>query len=269
MLTGFVHVVAAQSDTSSPFVTSPPLVVERMLALAGVKSGDYVVDLGSGDGRIVIAAAKRTGVRAMGVEYDPKLVALSRQNSAAQNVADRTKFIEGDLFAVDLSGASVITVYLLPDVNRKLRDKLLAELKPGARLVAHDFDMESWRPDQVESFYAPQKNDGRGGTSRIMLWIIPAQARGEWRIESASLPGGHGTLSLAQNFQVISGELTVGDERTVLSGPQLRGTDIRFTAPAAGHPLQFVGQIDANEISGTVRDGADAREWRWRATRAR
>jgi SAM-dependent methyltransferase len=269
MLIVFAHVVAAQSDTSSPFVTSPPLVVERMLALAGVGTGDYVVDLGSGDGRIVIAAAKRAGVRAMGVEYDPKLVALSRKNAIAQDVADRTRFVEGDLFAVDLSGATVITVYLLPDVNRKLRDKLLAELKPGARLVAHDFDMESWRPDQVESFYAPQKNNGRGGTSRIMLWIIPAEARGEWQIESAALPGGHAELSVGQNFQMISGELTLDDGKVALSGPSLRGTEIRFHATAAGRPLQFVGRIDANEMVGTVRDGADAREWPWRAARAR
>jgi precorrin-6B methylase 2 len=155
----------AQLDTSSPFVTTPPMVVERMLALAGVTAKDYVVDLGSGDGRIPIAAAKGYGARAMGVEYDPKLVKLSRQNASAQGVTDRVTFVEGDLFAVDLSGATVVTVYLLPDVNRKLRDKLLAELKPGARLVAHDFDMESWRPDRVENLFAPQKNDGRGGTS--------------------------------------------------------------------------------------------------------
>jgi SAM-dependent methyltransferase len=265
-LAACTHFAAAQTDTTSPFVTSPPLVVERMLELAGVTSKDYVVDLGSGDGRIVIAAAKRFGARAMGVEYDPKLVALSRQNALEQGVADRARFVEGDLFQVDLSDATVITVYLLPDVNRKLRDKLLAELKPGSRLVAHDFDMESWRPDQTESFYAPQKNQGRGGTSRIMLWIIPAQARGKWRIASESLPAGKAELSIAQNFQAIEGEMTMGEERIALGKPGLRGTEIRFAVPAASGPLEFVGRIDANEIVGTVRGGA--REWTWRATRA-
>ncbi len=258
---------AAQTDTSSPFVTSPPLVVERMLALGGVTSKDYVVDLGSGDGRIVIAAAKRYGARAMGVEYDPKLVALSRRNAVEQGVADRTRFIEGDLFAVDLSDATVITVYLLPDVNRKLRDKLLKELEPGTRLVAHDFDMESWRPDHVESFYAPQKNDGRGGTSRVMLWIIPADARGEWRLESASLPAGGADLSIAQNFQAIEGDLKLGAERVTLSKPALRGAEIRFDVPAAGGPLEFVGQVSADEMVGTVRGGG--REGAWRAQRKR
>jgi precorrin-6B methylase 2 len=255
----------AQLDTSSPFVTTPPMVVERMLALAGVTAKDYVVDLGSGDGRIPIAAAKGYGARAMGVEYDPKLVKLSRQNASAQGVADRVTFIEGDLFAVDLSGATVITVYLLPDVNRKLRDKLLAELKPGARLVAHDFDMESWRPDQVESFYAPQKNDGRGGTSKLMLWIIPATARGDWHVESGSLPNGKAELSIAQNFQAIEGELALGEERLTVSKPMLRGTEIRFGVPVAGGPLEFSGRIDGNKITGTVRSGD--REWPWHAIR--
>lgn len=263
----FADLATAQTDTSSPFVTSPPIVVERMLALAGVTAEDYVVDLGSGDGRIVIAAAKRHGARAMGVEYDPKLVALSRQNAIAQGVADRTRFIEGDLFQVDLSEATVVTVYLLPDVNRKLRDKLLAELKPGARLVAHDFDMESWRPDLTESFYAPQKNDGRGGTSRIMLWIIPAETRGDWRVESESLPAGKAQLAIGQNFQAIEGEITLGGERFTLAKPRLRGTEIRFDVAAANGPLQFVGRIDGNEMVGTVRGGG--RDGPWRATRAR
>jgi precorrin-6B methylase 2 len=255
----------AQLDTSSPFVTTPPMVVERMLALAGVTAKDYVVDLGSGDGRIPIAAAKGYGARAMGVEYDPKLVKLSRQNASAQGVTDRVTFVEGDLFAVDLSGATVVTVYLLPDVNRKLRDKLLAELKPGARLVAHDFDMESWRPDRVENLFAPQKNDGRGGTSKLMLWFIPANARGDWRVESESVPNGKAELSLGQNFQAIEGEMTLGAESITLSKPTLRGVDIRFDVQATKAPLRFAGRIDGNRISGTVRSGE--REWPWHATR--
>lgn len=258
--------VAAQTDTTSPFVTSPPLVVERMLALAGVTSEDYVIDLGSGDGRIVIAAAKRYGARAMGVEYDPKLVTLSRQNAAAQGVADRVSFVEGDLFKVDLSPATVVTVYLLPDVNLKLREKLLAELKPGSRLVAHDFGMESWRPDQTESFYAPQKNDGRGGTSRIMLWVVPAQARGEWKVASAGLPPGGAQLAIAQNFQAIEGEMTLGGESVALARPRLRGREIGFSVPAQGGALQFVGRVDGNVMTGTVRGSGG--EWPWRATRA-
>jgi len=261
------EIAASQTDTTSPFVTSPPLVVERMLALAGVTPEDYVVDLGSGDGRIVIAAAKRYGARAMGVEYDPKLVKLSRENAAAQGVADRVRFVEGDLFKVDLSAATVVTVYLLPDVNLKLRDKLLAELKPGSRLVAHDFDMESWRPDRIESFYAPQKNEGRGGTSRIMLWFVPAQARGEWTLESAGLPPGGARLSITQNFQVVEGEMTLGGETVALTRPLLHGKEISFDVAAPGGPLRLVGRVEGNAMAGTLR--GDGGEWPWRATRAR
>lgn len=266
-LTLCAGIAASQTDTTSPFVTSPPLVVERMLKLAGVTPEDYVIDLGSGDGRIVIAAAKRYGAHAMGVEYDPKLVALSRQNAAAQGVADRVRFVEGDLFKVDLSRASVVTVYLLPDVNLKLRDKLLAELKPGSRLVAHDFGMESWRPDETESFYAPQKNDGRGGTSRIMLWVVPAQARGDWQVESAGLPPGGARLAIAQNFQAIEGEMTLGGESVALEGPRLRGRDISFRVTAQGGPLQFVGRVEGGAMTGTLRGSGG--EWPWRAVHAR
>ena len=254
-----------QTDTSSPYVPSPPLVVDRMLALAGVTAKDVVIDLGSGDGRIPIAAAKQYGARAIGVEYDPKLVKLSRENASAAGVADQVRFVEGDLFKVDLSDATVVTVYLLPDVNRMLRDKLLAELKPGARLVAHDFDMESWRPDRTERFHAPQKHDGRGGESRIMLWVIPATVRGDWQLESGVLPEGKGALKIAQNFQAIEGDATVGGARVALGSPRLQGTEIRFAVPAAGRPLQFVGGIDGDAMAGVVRDGS--REWPWRARR--
>jgi len=260
--------VRAQTDFSSPYVPTPHATVERMLALAGVTRDDTVIDLGSGDGRIVIAAAKRYGARAIGVEYDPKLVAASRRNAGAEGVAERVKFVEGDLFKVDLSPATVVTVYLLPDVNLKLRDKLLAELKPGARLVAHDFDMESWRPDRVESFYAPEKNDGRGGESRVMLWIVPADARGTWQLRSGALPApGEAAVQIGQNFQTLEGNATLGNRRTALANPQLRGTQIRFSLDAGGGRLQFVGEVRGGEMAGTVR-GASG-EQPWRATRER
>jgi SAM-dependent methyltransferase len=239
-----------------------------MLGLAQVKAGDIVMDLGSGDGRIVIEAAKRHGVRAIGVEYDPKLVTVSRRNAGAAGVAGRVKFVEGDLFKVDLSAATVVTVYLLPDVNLKLRDKLLTELKPGARVVAHDFDMESWRPDRVESFYAPEKNDGRGGESRVMLWIVPADARGTWQLRSNALPApGAAAMQIGQNFQMLEGDAIQGNRRAALASPQLRGTQIRFALDLGGGPLQFAGEVRGGEMVGTVR-GASG-EQPWRATRGR
>jgi len=239
-----------------------------MLALAQVKGGDLVMDLGSGDGRIVIEAAKRYGARAIGVEYDPKLVAVSRRNAGAAGVADRVKFVEGDLFKVDLSLATVVTVYLLPDVNLKLRDKLLAELKPGARVVAHDFDMESWRPDRIESFYAPEKHNGRGGESRVMLWVVPANVRGTWQLRSVALPApGAAAVQISQNFQTLEGEATVGDRRAALANPQLRGTQIRFALDLGGAPLQFAGEVRGGQMVGTLRSASG--EQPWRATRGR
>ncbi|MCL4799720.1 MAG: class I SAM-dependent methyltransferase [Burkholderiales bacterium] len=258
----------AQSDFSSPYVPTPTVAVERMLGLAQVTRDDLVMDLGSGDGRIVIAAAKRHGARATGVEYDPKLVALSRQNALAAGVGERVRFVEGDLFDVDLSPATVVTVYLLPDVNLKLRDKLLRELRPGARVVAHDFDFESWRPDRVESFYAPEKNRGRGGTSRVMLWIVPAEVRGTWVLRSAALPApGEAQVVLSQNFQVLEGDAMLGERRAALREPALRGAVIRFSLDAVAGPLRFAGEVRGDEIAGTVRGAAGT--WPWRATRRR
>jgi SAM-dependent methyltransferase len=266
LLAGCSVPTGVQSDFSSPYVPSPSTTVERMLAVAMVTPGDIVMDLGSGDGRIVIAAAKRYGARGTGVEYDPKLVEMSRRNAREAGVADRVNFIEGDLFKVDLSTATVVTVYLLPDVNLKLRDKLLAELSPGTRVVAHDFDMESWRPDRVESFYAPEKNSGRGGTSRVMLWIVPAHARGTWKLRSPALPApGEAEVQITQNFQALEGQATVGHRRVALTAPTLRGAEIRFAIDAGGGPLEFVGEVRGHEIVGTVHGAAGA--WSWRATR--
>lgn len=259
---------AQKTRPDAPFIPTPPAVVAEMLRVAAVGAYDVVYDLGSGDGRIVIAAAKRHGARATGVEYDPRLVAVSRRNAGAAGVADRVRFLEGDLFKVDLSPATVVTVYLLPDVNRKLRDKLLAELRPGTRVVAHDFDMESWRPDRVESFYAPEKHNGRGGESRVLLWIVPAEVRGAWRLESAALPApGEVQLALGQNFQRIEGEATLGGLSATLREPALRGVLIRFSLDLGAGPLAFAGEVRGDEMVGTARGAAGT--WPWRATRRR
>ena len=155
-----------ESKKIVPFVPSPQVVVDKMIELAGVKKGDVVYDLGSGDGRIVIAAAKR-GARAVGFEIDPDLVAESRANIQKAGVQESAEIRNQDILTVDLSGASVITMYLLPDVNLKLRPNLLSQLKPGSRVVSHSFDMGDWKPDKVEQV------EGR----TIYFWIIPAKKR--------------------------------------------------------------------------------------------
>lgn len=162
-----------------PFITTPDHVTVAMLELAGTGPADRVIDLGSGDGRIVITAARRFGARGLGVEIVPDLVVRSRENAKRAGVADRAEFREQDLFATDLSGASVITMYLLPEVNLQLRPRLLA-LAPGTRIVSHDWDMGDWTPDRSLTVAAPEKTIGREKLSRLHLWVVPARVDGLW-----------------------------------------------------------------------------------------
>lgn len=170
---------AVRAQDEVPFITTPDAVTLAMLELAGVKPSDRLVDLGSGDGRIVITAAKRFGARGLGVEIVPELVAKSRANAQAAGVADRAEFREGDLFALDLASYSVVTMYLLPQVNLQLRDRLFA-LAPGTRIVSHDWDLGDWRPDRSLRVEAPDKTIGRDKASTVHLWVVPARLSGWW-----------------------------------------------------------------------------------------
>ncbi|MBX6393926.1 MAG: methyltransferase domain-containing protein [Burkholderiales bacterium] len=233
------------------WVGTPDALIERMLDMAEVKPGDYVMDLGSGDGRIPIAAAKR-GARAIGIEYNPDLVELSKRKAEAAGVADRTEFLKADLFETDLSKADVITMYLLPELNMKLRPKLL-ELKPGTRIVSHFFDMEDWKSDNDTVV------DGRPA----YLWIVPAKVGGKWKL---SYPDGKETaeLTLTQNFQLIWGDLRQGGETLELGAPWLAGDRIRFTVrDAQDRPHQYTGKVfDGRRMEGTVSvDGKQTRKW--------
>ncbi len=163
---------AAAQDVDVPFVVTPDHVTREMLKLADVKAGDFVIDLGSGDGRIVIVAARHFGARGLGVEIVPDLVEQSRDNARRAGVADRVEFRVQDLFATDLSQATVITMYLLPEVNLQLKPRLLA-LKPGTRIVSHDWDMGDWKPDRVVTVEVPDKLYGREKVSRLHLWTVP------------------------------------------------------------------------------------------------
>jgi SAM-dependent methyltransferase len=191
------------SDTDVPFVITPDNVTLEMLKLAKVGPKDYVIDLGSGDGRIVILAARRFGARGLGVEIVPDLVRQSNASARAAGVADRAEFREQDLFKTDLAAASVITMYLLPEVNLQLRPALLA-LKPGTRLVSHDWDMGDWQPDQTVTVAAPDKSIGREKSSRLHLWVVPARVAGLW-CGAAGLRSF--SIELAQSFQKFQGTL--------------------------------------------------------------
>jgi SAM-dependent methyltransferase len=219
---------AAAADMDVPFVVTPDNVTMAMLQIAGVGPDDYLIDLGSGDGRIVITAAKRFGARGLGVEVVPDLVQKSRENARIAGVAGRAFFREQDLFKTDLSPASVITMYLLPEVNLQLRERLL-RLRPGTRIVSHDWDMGDWQPDKTVTVDAPDKPIGREKLSRVFLWIVPARVQGDW-----CGIGKHkgSTLRLAQEFQRFRGELANGT-----------GT-LGFQGRIAGNTVGARGQVN-------------------------
>jgi len=227
------------------WVPSPQALVDRMLEMAKVGPGDVHFDLGSGDGRTVITAAKR-GATAFGVEFNPNMVNLARENAKAAGVSDRATFIEGDLFQADISKATSISLFLLPDINLRLRPKIL-DLRPGTRIVSNSFDMGDWTPDQTI-----QAGPECTSWCRAHLWIVPAKVQGTWK-----LPDG-GELTLEQRYQVITGSLRVGPSNMTISTGKVIGDQITFTAGTA----QYTGRVNGNTIEGIAQTSTG-----WRATR--
>jgi len=248
-------------DLDTPYVPTPQVVVDRMLDLAKLKAGETVIDLGSGDGRIMIEAATRYGARGFGVEIDPRLVKLSNDRAAKAGVADRVKFLQQDLFKTDFHQANVLTLYLLPDVNLVLRPKILAELRPGARIVSHDYGMGDWRPDAEETVPAPDKKVGARKESRVLLWTVPAKVAGEWRLELSSPEKSPRTrMVLRQKFQSVSGtvELAGQGDVTVKEGG-LRGDELRLVLADA---VEMVGRATGDTLTGTLRkSGREVATW--------
>jgi SAM-dependent methyltransferase len=224
------------------WVPTPQALVDKMLDMAKVAPKDYVIDLGSGDGRTVITAAKR-GSKALGIEYNPDMVELSKRNAAKEGVSDKASFMKADLFETDFSQAQVITMFLLPSINMKLRPKIL-NLKPGTRIVSNSFDMEDWKPDQTENVA------GCTNWCTAHLWIVPAKVEGTWKLSQ-------GELALKQTFQMITGTLKSGNNVSQING-KLNGDQITFTAGTS----QYTGRVNGNAMEGTA-GGAN-----WSATRA-
>jgi SAM-dependent methyltransferase len=226
------------------WVPTPEFLVERMLHMAQVGADDLVVDLGSGDGRTVIMAAKKFRASSAGIEFNPDMVALSRRNAEKEGVSATAKFIEGDIFASNFSKATVVTMYLLPDLNLRLRPRLL-EMKPGTRLVSHQFTMGEWQPDEVSSY------DGR----TAMLWIVPARVEGDWKLGyGADKAKVERRLSLTQKFQVVEGGFLEGSARLGLRYVSLRGDRLDFSFVDDHGALQeFSGIVRGNAIAGSLR----------------
>ena len=237
-----------QAGKDVVWVPTPEELVDKMLDMARVTPQDYVIDLGSGDGRNVIAAARR-GARALGVEYNPAMVELSKRNAATAGVSDKATFVQGDMFESDFSQATVLALFLLPDNLEKLRQKFL-DLKPGTRIVANTFGIEAWNPDATETV-------GGGCVSwcTALLWIVPAKVEGTWRLPE-------GALTLRQDFQMISGTLASGADPTPITSGRLRGDEISFRVGST----EYVGRVSGDTIEGVVKSGGSNAGWK--ATRA-
>ena len=227
------------------WVPTPQSLVDKMLDMGKVTAKDYLIDLGSGDGRTVITAAKR-GTKALGIEYNPDMVELSKRNAAKEGVTDKASFTKADLFESDFSQATVITMFLLPDINLKLRPKIL-NLKPGTRIVSNSFTMGDWSSDDTVI-----AKDGCISYCTAYLWIVPAKVEGNWQLAD-------GELTLKQTYQMISGTLKSGGNTVQIANGKLNGDQITFNA---GGSL-YTGRVTSSGMEGTISSGGD-----WKASRA-
>ena len=246
--------------SNAPYVPTPQSTVDRMLELARVGPNDFVIDLGSGDGRIPITAAKRFGARAVGIEIEADLIEKSRFDARWAGVADRVTFKVEDLFTTDLRPATVLTLYLFRELNIQLRPRILEQMKPGSRVVTHDWDMGEWEPDVSLVSPAPDKPVGLDRNSKIFLWYIPARMAGRWRLETTAAPGRTATVTLAQTFQKFEGALEDQGARGEIAGGRARGTAVQFSVPGSS-PWSgaYDGTAEGDSVTGDiVRNGAVA-----------
>jgi len=250
------------------YVPTPQIVVDTMLEMAKVSAKDYLIDLGSGDGRIVITAARKFGASGFGVDLDTYLLKLANQNAQKAGVTDKVHFVEENLFMTDLSRATVITSYLLPEMNLKLRPKLMS-LKPGTRIVAHDYHLGEWDPDEQRELVVPEKKVGTPGISYVFSYVVPARVPGKW--QSLVSIGGRETpmeFSLQQEFQEVEGKVEIRDRGVDLRG-RILGERIRLVAGGRGGVPrhEFSGQIGNGVITGNVviGEGASRQQAAWTA----
>jgi len=225
------------------WVPTPQALVDRMLDIGKVTAKDYLIDLGSGDGRTVITAARR-GARALGIEYNPDMVALARRNAEQAGVGARARFMKADLFETDFSKATVVTMFLLPEINIKLRPKIL-DLRPGTRIVSNSFDMGDWEADRSVT-----ADHDCSSYCRAFLWIVPAKVEGTWRWDG-------GELKVGQSFQMISGVIRTGARDMPISGGRVNGDQMTFNAGGA----RYMGRVEGDAIKGTVVSGSKTEPW--------
>lgn len=259
---------AQQRTPDVIYIPTPHHVVAEMLRIAGVTKDDVVYDLGSGDGRLVIAAAKHYGARGVGVDIDPQRIEEGRADARNAGVADLVQFLHQDLFMTDIREATVVTLYLLPKLNLQLRSKLLNDLRPGTRVVSHAFAMEDWHPDKE------LRVPGSLSDNMVYYWVIPADVAGMWRWSMPTSTGEQRyTLRLQQRFQQIDGTLSADGEEVPIANATLIGDQLRFSAATAASDRQvtmtFDGRVNGNTMQGRMeaRGGGAAGQYHWTAHR--
>lgn len=253
-----------QDEEKAPYRPTPQQVVDRMLELAQVKPGDYVVDLGSGDGRIVLTAAKKFGARGLGVEIDRGLVRDARAAAARDGISDRARFEIQDLFETDLRDVTVLTLYLLPEMNRKLAPRILEQMKPGTRVVSQEWGIGDWQPEVRETVAGTEEWTGWVKERGVFLWIVPARIAGRWQVERDGAAGGF-ALDLWQEYQMIEAR----DDRGGVSARfrPIKGADVRFTvAPPSPFAGDYAGVADGGAMGGEFVAPSGAKGT-WRAVR--
>jgi SAM-dependent methyltransferase len=245
---------------AGPYVPSPQSVVADMLKLAEIGPQDFVIDLGSGDGRIVLTAAKVFGASGFGVEIKDELVKLSNEAAKKEGVADRVKFIKADLFKTDISQATVLTMYLLPNTVNMLKDKLLAELRPGTKVLSHDYPLAGWVPEKYVQWDLEDKVQISGVTTTLIyLYMVPAKVEGQWRATLPAQVGKGLNLSLKQQVTRLAGSAKLDGRDVTLEDLKIRGTQISFALPAK--KASFTGTVKGDAIEGTVSAGGATSPW--------
>lgn len=261
-LVGLPGLALAQEEVNPkpPFITTPQNVAEQMLVLAGTRPDDIVVDLGSGDGRIVIAAAKRFGARGIGLELDPALVDRSRASARDAGVADRTEFRVADVLKSDFRNATVVTAYLLPWLLEKLGTTLLYDLRPGTRIVTHAFRLAGWQPDRTESVIVTAPAPKAGAETTLYLWVVPEKPRGDWIGDPASPAANGGSLALQirQNYQELDVAGTTREGIRITATGRMDGVNMTFSGSGTNGRVAFNGRVTENSISGTLSTGQGA-----------
>ncbi len=270
LVCGATHAADKAPVNAGPYVPSPSSVVSDMLTLAEVGPKDFVIDLGSGDGRIVLTAAKVFGARGFGVDIDAKLVKESNEAAKLQGISDRASFSIQDLFKTDIRKATVLTMYLLPNTVDMLKDKLLEELNPGTRIISHDYPLSGWIPEKYVQMDLEDKVIISGVTTTLIyLYVVPAKANGAW---SATLPPALSKepvrLSLKQQITRVAGSARIGGRDVLLEEAKLRGERFTFKLALGGRTYDFTGSVKGNAIEGTV-EGGGLKAAAWSAAQAK